>query len=380
MTKKIAAIALVALAILLSSQAPSDASGRRMETDSCDPGVHATLRLYRAFFDRDPDPAGADYWSDTYRNGSSLDDIRWAFGQSPEFARTYSGSTDADYVTSVYRNALDRTPDPVGHAYWTGELASGRIDRVGLVAFVSQAPEFARLHPVAAPSYCQHIARVSGHEVSELTGGVTHARSGAENVAFVDPALAQARVDQGRGTVGRAGGFVAINGNWFGGSCGVFDGYSRAAGVTYGGGQRDIRSAYLAVAGGRVEIRDYYSAGTDSLPEWATDALGGKILVVDGGRADWLASTTDATFTRRAPRTAAGLTSDGALVLVTVDGRSKGPGATGVEMADRLVELGAVTAVMLDGGGSTTMAVNGQVVNQPSDGSTRSVANQLVIG
>jgi len=70
---------------------------------------------------------------------------------------------------------------------------------------------------------------------------------------------------------------------------------------------------------------------------------------------------------------------------VTVDGRQ--PGAAGMcigPLAELMFGLGANDAVNLDGGGSTTMVVNGQVVNTPSDslsnggpGRERTVANHL---
>jgi exopolysaccharide biosynthesis protein len=42
-------------------------------------------------------------------------------------------------------------------------------------------------------------------------------------------------------------------------------------------------------------------------------------------------------------------------------------------------KLGAVDAMNLDGGGSTSMALNGRVVNRPSDGRERGVANALLV-
>ncbi|MDD5110448.1 MAG: phosphodiester glycosidase family protein, partial [Patescibacteria group bacterium] len=71
------------------------------------------------------------------------------------------------------------------------------------------------------------------------------------------------------------------------------------------------------------------------------------------------------------PRTAAGLTQDGAhLILITVDGRQAGvsEGLTINEMGDLLLEFGAYNAVELDGGGSTTLVFSDpspRVVNVP---------------
>jgi exopolysaccharide biosynthesis protein len=71
----------------------------------------------------------------------------------------------------------------------------------------------------------------------------------------------------------------------------------------------------------------------------------------------------------RQPRTLVGTDAAGRLLLVTVDGREPGTseGFTLAEDATFMREIGAVEAMNLDGGGSTAMAVDGQLVNHPSD-------------
>lgn len=71
----------------------------------------------------------------------------------------------------------------------------------------------------------------------------------------------------------------------------------------------------------------------------------------------------------RQPRTMAGIDGNGRLILVTVDGRQPAvsEGVTISEGAALLRSLGAVSALNLDGGGSTAMAVNGMLVNHTSD-------------
>ncbi|MET9344788.1 phosphodiester glycosidase family protein [Nonomuraea sp. NPDC003804] len=84
---------------------------------------------------------------------------------------------------------------------------------------------------------------------------------------------------------------------------------------------------------------------------------------------------------RRHPRTLAGVTRSGGLVLATVDGRKPGitVGANMIEAAQLMKWLGAVQAINLDGGGSTAMVVGGKVVNKPSDGRERPVGDALLI-
>ncbi len=77
----------------------------------------------------------------------------------------------------------------------------------------------------------------------------------------------------------------------------------------------------------------------------------------------------------RAPRTALGLKKDGSLLLLVVDGRSStSAGMTLTELAQYLLKLGAWDAVNFDGGGSSEMVINGQIVNKPSDGRERWVS------
>jgi len=82
----------------------------------------------------------------------------------------------------------------------------------------------------------------------------------------------------------------------------------------------------------------------------------------------------------RHPRTAAGYSADGSkLFFVVVDGRQAGlsVGMSLPELADFMIDIGAETAVNLDGGGSSTLVVRHTVKNSPSDGSERLVANSL---
>jgi hypothetical protein len=85
---------------------------------------------------------------------------------------------------------------------------------------------------------------------------------------------------------------------------------------------------------------------------------------------------------RRNPRTLAGVTSDGHLLLVTVDGRAPGysNGLTFVEEAGVMRALGARDALNLDGGGSTAMALGTSLVTRPSDATgERPVGDAIVL-
>jgi hypothetical protein len=112
----------------------------------------------------------------------------------------------------------------------------------------------------------------------------------------------------------------------------------------------------------------------------ALDAVGGMPRLVDDGRS--VAPRCRSSFCRRNPRTGIGVTSDGRLLLVVVDGRSRrSVGMTLRRFARTFLDLGAVEAVNLDGGGSSVMWIRGRgIVNSPSDpGGERPVVNALMI-
>jgi len=91
--------------------------------------------------------------------------------------------------------------------------------------------------------------------------------------------------------------------------------------------------------------------------------------------------------TARHPRTAIGKKADGTVVMVVVDGRSKGnaAGMSIFELQKVMGWLGCESALNLDGGGSTAMVVNGTIVNCPCDNKKfdnageRSVHNAIIV-
>lgn len=109
-------------------------------------------------------------------------------------------------------------------------------------------------------------------------------------------------------------------------------------------------------------------------------------IVRDGVNVAGDAATVEGTISRNAevrhPRSAIAISRDRkTLWLYVVDGRSTASvGMTLVEMADALRALGAYQAMNFDGGGSTTMVIEGTVVNVPSDPTgEREVGNAILV-
>ncbi|MEE1014096.1 MAG: S-layer homology domain-containing protein [Clostridia bacterium] len=108
--------------------------------------------------------------------------------------------------------------------------------------------------------------------------------------------------------------------------------------------------------------------------QYGLGATGGKLLT--NGQLDYADDSA-------APRTAIGIREDGTILFYTIDGRQTGYsyGVRKATLAKRLLELGCVEAINLDGGGSTSMGgtlpgtSDFKILNSPSDGALRACAN-----
>ncbi|MCC6452074.1 MAG: phosphodiester glycosidase family protein [Acidobacteria bacterium] len=116
----------------------------------------------------------------------------------------------------------------------------------------------------------------------------------------------------------------------------------------------------------------------------AEDVTNGVPRLISGGKIDitWKEEGASKSFVEtRHPRTAVANLKDGRFLMLTADGRSEVSGGIDLyDLADFLLELGAVDALNLDGGGSTTMVLDGKVVNHPSDkGGERKIGDALIV-
>lgn len=144
--------------------------------------------------------------------------------------------------------------------------------------------------------------------------------------------------------------------------------------------RRDKRELLLALGpvGTTVTVR----LGVPELSAGTLEALGGGPTLVENGsvvRQARQGFSSGHTHVRH-PRTAVAQLANGRLLFVVADGRSSlSHGLTTRALATILANRGAVTAISLDGGGSSTIAFDGGVLNVPSDGKPRRVANGLFL-
>lgn len=171
---------------------------------------------------------------------------------------------------------------------------------------------------------------------------------------------------------------AAINGDFF--SYANYDttGLAKGAGEKWPGSTDDSSSGFLAFGPGLATI-SMPSAVVASGPEGALHIVSGHPAAASKGKPVKICASH---YCQDEPRTGAGFSRDRrTLYLVVVDGRSpSSKGVTVEELGKIMIGLGAYDGMNLDGGGSSTMWVKGKgVVNAPSDGGERVVANHLGI-
>lgn len=100
--------------------------------------LNAIIELYIAYFNRIPDANGLAYWITQFKNGIPIEKIGESFYiaaiQDAALTGYAPDANNVDFVTTVYRNVLSRTPpDKAGLDYWTTGLANGTVTRGNVV-------------------------------------------------------------------------------------------------------------------------------------------------------------------------------------------------------------------------------------------------------
>ena len=181
---------------------------------------------------------------------------------------------------------------------------------------------------------------------------------------------------------------AGVNASFYNMTTGQPMGITYIDGVSFGTNSYD--NFFAILKDGKTAIIDYAKNIGNYVDEngestiWQAVA-GSQWLVRDGQ--DVTASATGSYNTDRHSRTCVGITADGKVVTMVLDGRQEpfSCGGSMHELAQIMLEAGCVAAINLDGGGSTTYAARQAgsdsvaVINRPSDGSERSISAGLII-
>lgn len=132
----------------------------------------------------------------------------------------------------------------------------------------------------------------------------------------------------------------------------------------------------------RVQMGQNVQLLLDTSPNWPglLHAVGGGPRLLAGGKT--ALNTYDERFRPDVtcsvrPRTAAGIDAGGGLMLLVIDSRNRGMSLGG--LAAVMAKLGAVDALNLDGGGSSSFVVEGKMRNTSSDGFARAVSDAIIV-
>lgn len=180
----------------------------------------------------------------------------------------------------------------------------------------------------------------------------------------------------------QAGAILAINGDYYGSQ---ERGYVIRNGVLYRDAAKDEQALVIDADGSMRIVEEAEVTAQALLDSGAQQVLTfGPALVMDGEIAVTARDEVGRAMTNN-PRTAIGMVEPLHYVLVVSDGRTRqSTGLSLLKLAELMQSLGVRVAYNLDGGGSSTMVFNGEVVNQPTTNGRsiqeRSVSDIVCIG
>jgi hypothetical protein len=142
-----AAVGLVIGVLATQGGAPAGAAAPYYDASAREGSVY---RLYRAYFQREPDQSGFGYWYLQSVRGTSLATISETFARSSEFRRRYGNVDNRRFVELVYQNVLGRKPDAAGSSYWINQMNRGASRGSVMIAF-SNSGEYRRTTNLGLP-------------------------------------------------------------------------------------------------------------------------------------------------------------------------------------------------------------------------------------
>lgn len=241
---------------------------------------------------------------------------------------------------------------------------------------------------ITASSYSDNNIRITlteerQHDTTIYVADVALASPALLKTALAQDSFGRNVTEKTSSMAERTGAILAINGDYYGSR---ERGYVMRNGVLYRSSASSGTEALAIMADGSFRVVQESSISAESLAEdGAIHILSfGPALLLDGGIA-----VTEEDEVGKAmadnPRTAIGVYEPGHYVLLVSDGRTKeSEGLTLYELAEFMQELGVMTAYNLDGGGSSTMVFQGEIVNNPTTNgrkiTERSVSDIVYIG
>lgn len=173
----------------------------------------------------------------------------------------------------------------------------------------------------------------------------------------------------------------AINGDYYGFRN---DGYVIRNGVLYRDTSGSNEDLVIGGDGNFSIINESDTTAQSLMDAGAWQVLSFGPALIDGGEITVSADSEVGKSKSSNPRTAIGQISTLHYIVIVSDGRtSESAGLSLLELAQLFKERGCYVAYNLDGGGSSTMWFNGQVVNNPTDGRSfgeRSVSDIVYFG
>lgn len=138
------------------------------------------INVYIGYFDRAPDPEGLNYWVNRIDNeGYTLAEAAASFSVQPESTALYpylaapAVASPTAFITAVYANLFNRTPDAEGLAYWEGELAAAAGNAAAIGSMILNIISGAVTDPdatvlanknAAATDWVESVAEISAFE------------------------------------------------------------------------------------------------------------------------------------------------------------------------------------------------------------------------
>lgn len=282
-----------------------------------------------------------------------------------------------DCVVAVNGDFWDTAARPVGAMVASGELlTTPALDHVHLTFGVNGTPTLR--HGLA---WSASVATLDGHR---LAAGAVNRPAGADGVTLytrrwgpstaTPPGTAEVTVDlvlPSPSALPTGTSAVRVGPATTAGNASIGPNQVVLAGTGSGAAAVAALAARAGGLLGGLATLDVDLAGVQG-------AIGGSPLLLRNGAVAYPADNPDSFTQRRHARTMVGLTRTGELLLVTVDANATSAGMSLREASELMNGLGAVHAMNLDGGGSTTFVTARQVRNAPTQGQ-RPVVSALAL-